>query len=181
MKKDYRLYSPAALRNREVILAFLKRYLPNKGKVLEVASGTGEHIFYFAKWCSPDLVFQPTDPDKEARASVDAWVKLSNLQNICCALALDTTDEVWQIKYADVVLCINMIHITPWAATKGLFRGASRVLSEGGMLYIYGPFKVEGRYTSESNEAFNTQLRNRNPEWGVRNLEEVTSLAVVPD
>jgi len=177
MTEDNKRYAPATARNREAILAVLQRYLPSKGKVLEIASGTGEHIVYFAQASSPDLAFQPSDPNAEARASIDAWVDSSGVSNVRRAIELDATDEAWPVTNADRVLCINMLHISPWAATEGLMRGAARVLPAGGMLYLYGPYRFDGRHTASSNEAFDADLRRQNPEWGVRDVESVVALA----
>jgi SAM-dependent methyltransferase len=177
MTDDLRRHAPATARNREAILAVLQRHLPSEGNVLEIASGTGEHIVHFAQASSPDLVFQPTDPDAEARASIDAWVAASGVSNVRRAVELDASGEVWPVTAADAVLCINMIHIAPWAATEGLMRGAARILPGGGVLYLYGPYRFEGRHTASSNEAFDADLRRRNPEWGVRDVEAVVALA----
>ena len=177
MTEDHRRRAPATARNREAILAVLKRHLPSKGKVLEIASGTGEHIVYFAQASSTDLVFQPTDPDAAARASIDAWVASYGVSNVRRAIELDATGEVWPVTSADAVLCINMVHIAPWAATEGLVRGAARILPTGGMLYLYGPYRFGDRHTASSNEAFDAVLRRQNPEWGVRDVEAVVTLA----
>ena len=147
MSEDARRYAPAVARNREPILEVLRPYLPSRGLVLEVASGTGEHATHLAKASAPDLIFQPSDPDPDARASIDAWTAALGLQNIRKAIALDAAAEVWPIAGADSVLCINMIHITPCAVTVGLMRGSAAVLPPGGLLYIYGPFRREGRHT----------------------------------
>ena len=177
MTEDARRYAPAVARNRGPILEVLRPYLPSRGLVLEVASGTGEHVTHFAKASAPDLIFQPTDPDPGACASIDAWTAALGLRNIRPAIALDAASEVWPIACADSVLCINMIHITPWAATVGLMRGSAAVLPLGGMLYVYGPFRREGRHTAPSNEAFDRDLRMRDAAWGVRDIEPVAALA----
>lgn len=177
MTEDHRRHAPATARNREAILAVLKRHLPSKGKVLEIASGTGEHITYFAQASSPDLVFQPSDPDAAARASIDAWVASFGVSNVRRAIELNAASEVWPITSADAVLCINMVHIAPWAATEGLVRGAAQILPSGGMLYLYGPYRFEGRHTASSNAAFDADLRRQNPEWGVRDVEAMVALA----
>ena len=124
-----------------------------------------------------DLRFQPSDPDAGARASVDAWVELSGVTNVLPAIALDAAAEAWPLQRADAVVCINMIHIAPWNAAIGLMRGAAEVLPVGGVLYLYGPFRRNGRHTSTSNETFDLSLRDRDPSWGVRNLEDVVKLA----
>jgi SAM-dependent methyltransferase len=178
MSEDARQYAPAAARNRDPIWSALQSSLPEAGLVLEVASGSGEHVVHFAQCSGPDLVFQPSDPDPRARDSIDAWTAATGLPNIRPALALDATSETWPITHADAVLCFNMIHIAPWEAAIGLVHGAARVLPLGGILFLYGPFKREGRHTAPSNAAFDRDfLQARNPDWGVRDLEAVAALA----
>lgn len=145
--------------------------------VLEIASGSGEHVVHFAQHCGPDLIFQPSDPDSAARASIDAWSASLALNNVRPALALDAAASDWPAVSAQAVLCINMIHIAPWSAAMGLMRGAGRVLADGGLLFLYGPFRRDGRHTAESNARFDHDLRASNPEWGVRDLEAVTAIA----
>lgn len=174
---DARQYAPSTARNREPIWDVLGPQLPPTGLVLEIASGSGEHTQYFARLAGPGLVFQPTDPSAEARASIDAWTAASSLPNIRPAMALDAADETWPIKHADAVICINMVHISPWSSAIGLVHGAARVLPAGGLLFLYGPYRRDGRHTAPSNEAFDADLRRRNPAWGVRDLEAVASLA----
>ncbi len=178
MTDDARRSSPAAARNRDPILAVLTRHLPQRGLVLEIASGSGEHITHFARACGPDLIFQPSDPDADARRSIDAWAATLDLANLRAAIALDAAAKDWPIHHADAVLCINMIHIAPWQAAHGLMRGAARVLPPDGPLYLYGPFSRDGRHTAPSNERFDQDLRSRDPAWGVRGIEDVTALAV---
>ena len=170
-------HAPATARNRQPILDVLRPRLPAHGIVLEVASGSGEHIVHFAE-ALPDLVFQPSDPDAEARASIDDWVQTQGLGNVRTAMALDAARESWPIEHADAVLCCNMIHIAPWEAAVGLITGAAGVLAGGGTLYLYGPYRRDGRHTAPSNEAFDLDLRRRNPAWGVRDLETVAALAL---
>lgn len=177
MTEDVRRYSPAAARNRGPILDVLLRHLPSRGLVLEIASGTGEHVIHFARASSPDLIFQPSDPDCDARASIDAWAATLGLRNIRPAIAINAASERWPVPYADAVLCINMIHIAPWVAAVGLMRGAAGVLPLGGMLYLYGPFRRNGRHTAPSNEHFDRDLRRRDSAWGVRDIEAVKALA----
>jgi SAM-dependent methyltransferase len=169
-------HAPATARNRQPILDVLRPRLPAQGIVLEIASGSGEHIVHFAA-ALPRLVFQPSDPSAEARASIDDWIQSEGLGNVRPALALDATGDAWPIERADAVLCCNMIHIAPWEAAVGLISGAARILAEGGTLYLYGPYRRDGRHTAPSNEAFDRDLRQRNPAWGVRDLETVAELA----
>ncbi|MBP0494597.1 DUF938 domain-containing protein [Pararoseomonas indoligenes] len=170
---DPRRRAPAAARNRDPILAVLRAVLPPRGVVLEVASGTGEHALHFAQ-AFPDLVFQPSDPDAGARASIDAWT--AGQGNVRPALALDAAGE-WPVIAADAVLCINMIHIAPWSATPGLMRGAAACLRAGSPLVLYGPYRRNGGHTAPSNAEFDADLRRRNREWGVRDLEAVAAEA----
>jgi hypothetical protein len=178
MDDDGRRHAAATLRNRDAILAALRRHLPERGTVLEVASGTGEHAVHFAA-ALPRLVFRPSDPDPGARASVGAWARQARLPNLRAALALDVAAPDWEDEAGEAaaVLCINMVHIAPWAATRGLMRGASRLLPAGGVLCLYGPFKREGRHTAPSNAAFDADLRASDPAWGVRDLEAVEAEA----
>jgi len=178
MIEDPRLYAPAAARNRVPILDVLQRHLPRRGRALEIASGSGEHITFFAAASDPELIFQPSDPDPAARASIDAWTSQLALPNVRPAVTLDAASDDWPVTMADAVLCINMIHIAPWRAAVGLVRGAARLLPAGGILYLYGPFRREGRHTAASNAQFDEDLRRRDPEWGVRDLEAVVALAV---
>jgi len=173
---DPRQYRPHVARNRDPILDVLRRLLPPKGRVLEVASGSGEHASYFAA-ALPALVWQPTDPDGEALASIAAYRADANLPNLLPPLRLDVTAAQWPVGRADAVICCNMIHIAPWAACEGLIAGAARVLPAGGLLYLYGPYKIGGRHTAPTNLAFDEQLRARNQAWGIRDLDDVTALA----
>lgn len=168
---DPRLFAPAAARNRDAIRDVLRGLLPETGLLLEVASGSGEHALHFAA-ALPGLLFQPSDPAPENRASIDAWA--SGMPNIRPAIALDATSPDWPISQADAVLCINMIHIAPWTACEGLVRGAAAL---DAMLILYGPFRREGRHTAPSNAEFDESLRTRDPAWGVRDIEAVAALA----
>ncbi len=170
-----RRQAPAAERNRGPILDVLRTCLPGRGLVLEVASGTGEHATHFAM-ALKSLDFQPSDPDPDQRASIDDWVRTLALTNVRPALDLDAAAETWPIERADAVICINMIHIAPWAAAVGLMRGAAGLLSTGGVLFLYGPYHRGGQPTSPGNETFDRSLRQRNSSWGIRDLEEVTLL-----
>jgi SAM-dependent methyltransferase len=174
---DPRQYRPHVARNRDAILDVLRRVLPPKGLVLEVASGSGEHAAYFAA-ALPALDWQPTDPDQEALASIAAHRANAGLPNLLVSLHLDVTAQEWPVGRAGAVICCNMIHIAPWAACEGLIAGAARVLTAGGLLYLYGPYKISGQHTAPTNQAFDEQLRAQNADWGIRDLEDVTALAI---
>ena len=169
-------HAPATARNRQPILEVLRPRLPADGLVLEVASGSGEHVVHFAA-ALRHLVFQPSDPSAAARASIDEWAGASGLANVRPAVALDAAAPAWPVAQAAAVLCSNMIHIAPWAAVVGLVAGAARLLPADGLLYLYGPYRRDGRHTAPSNDAFDRDLRQRDAEWGVRDLEAVTALA----
>lgn len=169
-------HGSAATRNRDPILAVLRRILPASGLVLEIASGTGAHAAYVAS-ALPALDWQPSDRDETMFASIVAHAVDAAATNVREPLRLDVTVPNWPLAHADAIVCINMIHIAPWRATEGLLAGAARVLPAGGPLYLYGPYKVDGRHTADSNAAFDASLRVRNPEWGVRDLGEVAALA----
>jgi len=172
MVSDIRRSSPAALRNREPILEILRTVLPPTGTVLELASGSGEHVVHFAA-ALPNLTWQPSDPSVEALASIGAWAAAERLENVLPPLNLDATAESWPIERADAVIAINMVHISPWAATLGLLRHAGNLLPNGGPLFLYGPYQRENEALAPSNAAFDADLRARNPAWGLRYLEEV--------
>lgn len=175
-----RRHAPATQRNREPILAVLKDVLPSAGRVLEVASGTGEHAVHFAPALHP-LVWQPSDPDPLNRASIAAWTADSGV-DLPPPLALDVTADRWPVEDAGTrdivaVVAINLIHIAPWDATIGLFAGADRILGPDGIVYLYGPYQIDGQHTAPSNAAFDESLRQQNPAWGVRDMGEVTAVA----
>ena len=176
MEEDARRYAPSVARNKDAIAGVLARYLPSSGLVLEIASGSGEHAVHFAS-TFPALVFQPTDPSEEARASIAAWRQEAALPNMRAPLALDVTAAPWPINHADAVTCINMIHIAPWEATLGLMAGAARIIPPGGLLFLYGPYKRAGQHTAPSNADFDASLRERDARWGVRDLETVAAEA----
>jgi SAM-dependent methyltransferase len=157
------LTAPAAERNKAPILAVLRRVLPDTGLVLEIASGTGQHIVHFGA-ALPKLAWQPSDPDPEMRASIAAWIAETGLPNVRLPLAIDVRDEQWPVEHADAVVSINIVHIYPWTATLGLIRGAGRLLPARGALILYGPYKRRGSQTAPSNEAFDAQLRFSNAE-----------------
>jgi SAM-dependent methyltransferase len=171
------LTAPAAARNRDPILGTLRQLLPERGTVLEIASGSGEHVVHFAAGL-PYLIWQPSDVDPLALKSISAHRAFVSLPNLLAPIQLDVEATKWPITHADAVVCINMLHIAPWSATQGLLAGAGRVLPAGGVLYIYGPFQENGRHTAPSNAAFDASLRARNPDWGVRDLDNITDLAV---
>ncbi len=173
---DHRRVAPAAARNREPILAVLRPLLPARGTVLEIASGSGEHVVHFAA-ALPALIFQPSDPEPAALSSIAAWVETVGLGNVMPPLRLDAAAADWPIALADAIVCINMIHIAPWAATRGLIAGAGRLLKAGAPLFLYGPYRRAGRDLEPSNEAFDQDLKARNPAWGLRLLEDVAELA----
>jgi SAM-dependent methyltransferase len=173
---DQRLYFPHVARNREPILDVLRRILPRDGLVLEIASGGGEHAAYFASNL-PGLRWQPTDANAEMFESIAAHRAAAGFANLLAPLHLDVTSPQWPVERADAMVCCNMIHIAPWAATEGLIAGAGRTLARGGLLYLYGPYKIDGRHTAPSNQDFDASLRARNPLWGVRDLTEVSGLA----
>jgi len=169
-------HAPATLRNRDAIADILQQALPEAGLVLEIASGSGEHAIYFAERF-PALTWQPSDPDPVAVASVSAWAAEAALPNIQPPLALDASSPQWPIEQADAILCINMTHISPWEATLGLLDGAARLLGTGAPLILYGPFLKEDIETAPSNLAFDAQLRQRNPAYGIRAVEDIDSEA----
>ncbi len=173
-------YAPATQRNREPILEVLLRVLPAAGNILEIASGTGEHSLFFAPAFSPRL-WIPSDPNPIARDSIEAWREESLIDNIQPPLNINVENSSWEIEKKDLnittIVNINMIHISPWKACLGLMEGANRILPSGGILYLYGPYKQGGKHTAPSNESFDQSLRSQNPEWGVRNLEDVIKVA----
>ncbi|APX92200.1 SAM-dependent methyltransferase [Halomonas sp. 1513] len=173
---DPRLSSPAALRNREPILTVLRDWLPPQGRVLEVASGSGEHALHFAT-ALPHLSWQPSDPSATARASIEAWRVEQGPANLLAPLALDVSQRPWPVPDFNALVAINLLHISPWAVSEALFAEAGERLPEGGMVYLYGPFMRDGEHTAESNAAFDADLRQRNPEWGIRELESILALA----
>jgi len=168
--------APHVARNAQPIVEVLRSVLPERGLVLEVASGTGEHAVHFAR-AFPKLLFQPSDPEPAALRSIAAWRAEAGQFNLLPAMPLDARAAEWPLDTADAILCINMVHISAWAATAGLMRGAGRLLGPGQPLYLYGPFRQAGVETAPSNTAFDESLRARDPDWGVRDLEEVVAEA----
>lgn len=170
------LHAAATERNRDPILEVLRAVLPPTGLVLEIASGTGQHVTYFAR-ALPALRWQPSDPSSAHLESIRAWSAASGANNIASPLLLDVERAPWPVAHADAILNINMIHIAPWSAAEALFQGAARLLPAAGVLYLYGPFKRAGQHTSPSNERFDERLRSEDARWGVRDLDELAVLA----
>jgi SAM-dependent methyltransferase len=168
--------APATERNRAPIAAVLRDELPERGVLLEIAAGTGEHAIWFSG-LFPGLVWRPTDPDPSALESIRAWRAEAGGGNLLEPLRLDASAEDWPVSAADAILCVNMIHISPWRATRGLMGGAGRLLAGGGPLILYGPYRRAEKPTAPSNEAFDESLKARNPEWGLRDLEAVEAEA----
>ena len=172
---DARRSAPHVARNAGPIADVLRGLLPDKGLVLEIASGTGEHALYFAQ-AFPGLTFQPSDPDPAALASIESWRSEVGASNLLPPVRLDARENEWPLDRADAILCINMVHISPWAATEGLFAGAARLLPTGALLYLYGPYRRDGYPIALSNEAFDSSLKSRNADWGLRNVEALVAL-----
>ncbi|SFM49170.1 DUF938 domain-containing protein [Methylobacterium pseudosasicola] len=170
------LFSSAVARNAAAIVETLKRAVPPSGLVLEIASGSGEHAVHFAR-AMPTLDWQPSDPDEAARRSIVAHTRAAGLSNLRSPLAIDATRQPWPVAKADAIVAINMIHIAAWEATTGLMAGAGATLPAGGILYLYGPFRVDGAHTAPSNAAFDDGLRTKNASWGVRDIEAVAAAA----
>lgn len=173
---DARRHAPATHRNRDAIAAVLARELPASGLVLEVASGSGEHAIHFAR-LFPGIFWQPSDPDSLSRESIVAWTEEQALPNIGAPLALDAASGDWPIASADAIFCANMVHISPWEATLGLFAGAGRLLAEGAPLILYGPFLEAAVDTAPGNRAFDGQLRAMDPRFGIRSAEDLDRVA----
>lgn len=174
--QDQRLSSPSALRNRSPISDLLRDVLPDSGTVLEIASGSGEHVIHFAS-LFPSLVWQPSDPSPQARASIEEWMKAKTLTNVLPPLDIDTSNQTWPVERTDAMIAINMVHISPWPATQGLLSGAGTLLPTGGVLVLYGPYRRQGQPLAASNADFDASLRARNPAWGIRLLEDVARSA----
>ena len=170
--------SPAALRNRGPIADILQEILPDTGKILEIASGTGEHALYFAERF-PHMLWQPSDGSDVAVEAIESWRATADLPNLLAPVKLDASaPEGWpEMDNISAILCINMVHISPWAATEGLMRGSAKLLALGELLILYGPYIREGIETAASNLVFDESLKQRNSAWGLRTLEQVAELA----
>ena len=173
---DGKWSTPTAERNKGPIFDVLAQVLPSRGLVLEVASGTGQHVMHFAKALS-GLTWQPSDPDAELRESIGLRIQEERRANVKWPIDLDVIKLPWPLQTADAILAINMIHVAPWPATLALFEGAKALLSTQAVLFLYGPYRRFGRHTTESNAQFDLDLRTQNPEWGLRDLEAVSEVA----
>jgi SAM-dependent methyltransferase len=169
-------HAPAAERNRDPIAHVLRQVLPASGLVLEVASGTGQHAAWFAG-AFPDLMWRPSDPNPDSLASIAAWREEAALPNLLAPVRLDAQAWPWPVERADAILCVNMVHISPWAATLGLLRGAAALLRPSAPLILYGPYRRADALTAPSNEVFDLSLKSRDPSWGLRNLDDVSGAA----
>jgi len=176
--ETHRLDFPATGRNRDAILEALSPFLGDGTRVLEIASGSGQHAAHFALRL-PSVTWQPSDPDPAHRASITAWT--GGIGNVLAPLDLDTVrhadEPPAELQGVDAILCCNMIHIAPWAAGLGLLALAGRIVAADGFLFLYGPFKRDGAHTSESNAQFDDSLQSRDPDWGVRDLDHVAEIA----
>jgi hypothetical protein len=169
--------APAAGRNKEPIRTVLAEHLPDAGIVLTIAEGTGEHVLHFAR-AFPQLGWQPSDRDEAALASITAWRAEFPFPNLREPLRLDVTEDPWPlVEPIDAITCINMIHIAPWEATLALFAGAARTLATGALLYLYGPYRFAGQFTAPSNAAFDASLRGRDERWGIRDVDDLDTVA----
>jgi hypothetical protein len=175
-RADGAWFTASAERNKGPILDVLARVLPTRGVVLELASGTGQHVSHFAKAFS-GLTWQPSDPDAELRESIALRARAERLPNVNPPIDLEVTRLPWPLRTADALVCINLIHVAPWSATLTLFEGANALLQAQHVLFLYGPYRRYGRHTSESNGQFDSDLRAHNPEWGLRDLEAVSDVA----
>ncbi len=169
-------HSPAAERNAGAILDVLLRVLPAQGRVLEIASGTGQHAVHFAA-AMPALRWQPTDGDPGLVAAIDARVQSAGRDNLERARTLDVGSGRWPVEPADAIVCSNLLHVAPWEVTSGLMSGTGRTLATAGPLVVYGPFRIGGVHTAASNERFDRDLQARHPRWGIRDIADVAAVA----
>jgi len=169
-------HAPATLRNRDPILAVLRRVLPREGAVLEIGSGSGEHAAFFAAALAP-LRWQPTDASDADFASIEGWARESAATTVEPPVVLDAASDGWPVRRADAMFSANVIHIAPWTVAEGMLRGGARVLPSGAPLVLYGPFMRDGAHTAASNAAFDADLRRRDPAWGIRDLGDITQAA----
>lgn len=178
MNTGSRRTSPSAERNKEPILDVLTQLFPaGEGvHILEIASGVGTHAMHFAR-AMPHVTWQPSDPDDDSLSSIAAHIADLGLANIRAPLSLDVRNEPWPLNATDAIFCANMIHISPWEATQALFCNAGKLLSPGGRLITYGPYFQTGVEPSAGNVSFDADLRNRNAQWGIRELDQVVALA----
>jgi hypothetical protein len=185
VEPDGRLDAPAFHRNHQAIWAALQPFLAGKsGNVVEAGSGTGQHVVDFARR-SPEITWWPSDLNDQHLKSIAAWRAHAGLANIRPPLRIDLSDPVWCSQMHDgsgpgellALFCANVIHIAPWRVAEGLFAGAGHYFRADGRLFLYGPFKRDGKHTALSNAAFDTSLRDRNPEWGVRDIADLEKLA----
>lgn len=179
-----KLFAGATDRNRDPILAILQAVLPPSGTVLEIASGTGQHAVHFAPALAPRF-WQPSEPDERLRGSIAAWAAEHACAWLRPPLALDVLARPWPVETqpcdppVSAIVNINMIHISPWEACRGLMRGAADLLPHGGVLFLYGPYKTNGQWRSANDPAFDQSLKQRDPSWGLRNLEDVVAEAAM--
>ena len=173
---EARRHAPATLRNSDAITDVLREWLPDEGLVLEIASGSGEHAVHFAQ-AFPQLVWQPSDREPAALQSIAAWTADAGLTNVLPPLLIDVSQAEWPIDRADVIVCINMVHISPWSASEALFAHSAALLDKGSLLYLYGPFIRNDVTTSQSNLAFDASLKQRDPAWGLRDVADLDALA----
>ena len=177
---DGKWFTSSAERNKDPILAVLARVLPRRGVVLEIASGTGQHVLHFAK-ALPGLVWQPSDPDPELRESIALRVQEQQIANVDRPIYIYVTKRPWRLQTVDAVVCINMIHVAPWPATLALLEGAKALLATEQVLFLYGPYRRFGQHTSKSNEQFDLDLHAHDPEWGLRDIESVSEAAAASE
>jgi hypothetical protein len=169
-------HAPATVRNRDAIVEVLRGILPDQGNVLEIASGTGEHVVYFGM-AFPDLTFQPSDPDPACCQSIAAWTKREGVPNILPPQQLDAQAKGWDVAKPAAILCINMVHISPWESSIGLMEKAGKLLDPGAPFYLYGPYLRDDVETAQGNLDFERSLKSRDLRWGLRDVADMDALA----